>query len=437
LPQLFDIWYKETIVTIPLTEPLAVREVFVLGASMTAFGRHAEQSCADLGRGAARAALGDAGLGVGDLDVIFYANTVQGAIEGQYGMKGQHALLPLGIDATPIVNVENACAGGSTAFNLAVAQVAGGQAEIALAVGAEKLNTEDRARRQASFSQPGDLAEVRQFLERYAPLVAEVRPPPTAVIDETLRSPFMDAYAVNARLHMLKHGTTWRQIAAVSAKNHRHSTLNPLAQYQKDMSIDEVLAARIIAWPLTLPMCAPISDGAAAAVVCSADALRHRERRRAVPVCASVLRGNRRRAIDEPQNGALASAAHAAYTQAQITPRDLSVLEVHDASAYAEIAQLELLGICEPGQGGPLAESGATALGGRIPVNPSGGLESKGHPVAATGLAQIYELVQQLRGEAGARGVDGARYGLAACGGGFLNVEEGLAAVTILGRPRG
>jgi acetyl-CoA acyltransferase len=411
-----------------------VQEVFVLGVSMTPFGRHLEKSCADLGREAAQAALADAGIEVGDLDIAFYANTVQGAIEGQYGMKGQHALLPLGVDGCPIVNVENACTGGSTAFNLAVAQVGGGSAAIALAVGAEKLNTEDKARRQASFSQPGDLAQITAFLTRYAGLVEDVKPPPSAVIDDSLRSPFMDAYALNAKLHMKRYGTTWRQLASVSAKNHRHSALNPLAQYRKPMSIEEVLAARIIAWPLTLPMCAPISDGASAAVVCSRQGLERFGARRAVRVCASVIKGNRRRAVDDPASGALHAAAQAAYRQAGLGPRDISVAEVHDATAYGEIAHLELIGLCEPGEGGPLAESGATSLGGRIPVNVSGGLESKGHPVAATGLAQLFELTQQLRGEAGARSVAGARYGVASCGGGFFNVEEGLSAVTILGR---
>jgi len=412
-----------------------VRETFVLGAAMTPFGRHLERSCAELGASAAREALSDAGLTADAVDAVFYANTVQGAIEGQYGMKGQHALLPLGIDGAPIINVENACSGGSTAFNLAVAHVAAGLADVALAVGTEKLNTEDRARRQASFSQPADLAQVSAFVAGYAGLVADIRPPPGVVIDDAPRSVFMDAYAVNAKLHMKRYGTTWRQLAAVSAKNHRHSTQNPLSQYRRDMSIEEVLAARVVAWPLTVPMCAPISDGAAAAVVCCADVQRRLGSRRAVPVRASALAGNRRRAVDAPQSGALAHAARAAYAQAGITPRELSLAEVHDASAHAEIAQLELLGICEPGQGGPLTESGATSLGGRIPVNLSGGLESRGHPVAATGLAQIFELVQQLRGEAGARGVAGARYGLAACVGGFFGLEEGLAAVTILGAP--
>jgi len=402
---------------------------------MTPFGRHPEKSCADLGRDAAQAALADAGVAVGDLDIVFYANTVQGAIEGQYGMKGQHALVPIGVDGTPIVNVENACTGGSTAFNLAVAQVAGGSARVALAVGAEKLNTEDRARRQASFSQPNDLAEINAFLSRYAALVADVKPPPAAVIDDSLRSPFMDAYALNAKLHMKKYGSTWRQLAAVSAKNHQHSVSNPLSQYQKPLTTEEVLAARIIAWPLTLPMCAPISDGASAAVVCSREALARFGAARALRVCASVMQGNRRRAIDEPASGALHAAARAAYDQAGLRPEDISVAEVHDATAYGEIAHLELTGLCEPGAGGRLAESGVTRLGGRLPVNVSGGLESKGHPVAATGLAQIFELAQQLRGEAGGRTVAGARYGLASCGGGFLNVEEGLSVVTILGRP--
>ncbi|MGH8149605.1 MAG: thiolase family protein [Steroidobacteraceae bacterium] len=411
-----------------------MREVFILGVSMTPFGRHPEQSCADLGREAARAALADAGVEVGALDIIFYANTVQGAIEGQYGMKGQHALLPLGVDGTPIVNVENACTGGSTAFNLAFSQVAGGSADIALAVGAEKLNTEDKARRQASFSQPGDLAQITGFLTRYAGLVADVKPPPTAVIDESLRSPFMDAYALNAKLHMKKYGSTWRQLAAVSAKNHRHSAANPLSQYRKPMTTDEVLAARIIAWPLTLPMCAPISDGAAAAVVCSREGLKRFGERRAVRVCASVPKGNRRRAIEDTASSALRAAAEAAFSQAGLSPRDIAVAEVHDATAYGEVSHLEITGLAEPGRGGAMAEDGETALGGRIPVNTSGGLESKGHPVAATGLAQLFELTQQLRGEAGERGVPGARYGLASCGGGFFNVEEGLSVVTILGR---
>ncbi len=253
------------------------------------------------------------------------------------------------------------------------------------------------------------------------------------VNDERARSIFMDAYSVNARLHMKTWGTTWEQIAQVSAKNHHHSTMNPLAQFQKEFSLEEVLKGRVIAWPLTLPMCAPVSDGAAAAVICSREGLSRLAGKPGVRILASQVRSGSNREIKDYENASMRKAAKAAFAQAGIAPQDLSLAEMHDASAYAEISQLELTGICEAGEGGPLSASGATALGGRIPVNVSGGLESKGHPVAATGLGQIFELVQHLRGAAGPRQVQGARYGMAACGGGFIGVEEAVSCVTILG----
>ena len=411
-----------------------MREVFVIGVGMTRFGQHLDRSTASLAQEAVTSALADAGAGAADLEAVIYANTAQGAIEGQHGCKGQHALRPIGVEGAPFFNVENACTGSSTALNLAFMQVAGGFADVALAVGAEKLNTPDRERRLAAFGQPDDLAAVSAFVETYSPLVEDVRPPPGVVNDERARSIFMDAYSVNARLHMKTYGTTWAQIAEVSAKNHHHSTLNPLAQFQKDFSLEEVLAARVIAWPLTLPMCAPVSDGAAAVIVCSKDALKRFGESRAVRVLASRVRAGTNRDIRDYERSATRLAARAAFDQAGIAPSDIGIAEMHDASAYAEIAQSELVGLCEMGQGGPLVESGATRLGGRVPINVSGGLESKGHPVAATGAGQIFELVQHLRGEAGERQVDGARYALASCGGGFIGVEEAVSCVTILGR---
>ncbi len=411
-----------------------MREVFIVGVGMTRFGQHLERSTADLAREAVTAALTDAGARAGDLEAVVYANTAQGAIEGQHGIKGQHALRPLGIGGAPFFNVENACAGSSTALNLAFMQVAGGFAEVALAVGAEKLNTPDRDKRLAAFGQPDDLAAVTAFVRTYAPMVADVVPPDGVVNDERARSIFMDAYAIAARLHMKTWGTTWEQIAQVSAKNHHHSTMNPLAQFQKDFSLDEVLAGRVISWPLTLPMCAPVSDGASAAVICSRDALARFAGKPGVRLLASVARSGSDRDVRDNENAAMRRAAKASFAQAGIAPSDISLAEVHDASAYAEISQIELTGLCDIGQGGKLTESGATALGGRIPVNVSGGLESKGHPVAATGLGQIYELVQHLRGHAGPRQVDGARYALSACGGGFIGVEEAISCVTILGK---
>jgi acetyl-CoA acetyltransferase len=220
----------------------------------------------------------------------------------------------------------------------------------------------------------------------------------------------------------------------VSAKNHHHSTMNPLAQFTHDVSVEEVLAARIVSWPLTLPMCAPVSDGAAAAVLCSRDALERFRSGRAVRIAATAAQGGSTRDTYDVERAANRLAARRAYSQAGISPKDISVAEVHDASAYAELNQIEMLGLCDFGESGPLTESGATALGGRIPINISGGLQSKGHPVAATGLGQIHELVTQLRGEAGSRQVGGARHAIASCGGGFYGVEEAISCVTILER---
>ena len=410
-----------------------MREVFIVGVGMTPFGNHVDKSVGDLAREAVTSALADAGAKASDLEAVVFANTAQGSIEGQNGIKGQHALRPIGVQGAPFFNVENACAGSSTALNLAFMQVAGGFAEVAMAVGSEKLNTPDREKRLATFGQPQDLAAVNAFVETYSPLVADIQPPDGVSNDERARSIFMDAYSINARLHMKTWGTTWEQIAQVSSKNHHHSTMNPLAQFQKDFSVEDVLAGRVIAWPLTLPMCAPVSDGGSAVVICTREAL-SRFSGKAVQILGSVVRSGSDRDIKDYDSAAMRKAAKSAFAQAGITPADLSLAEMHDASAYAEISQLELTGIAEPGQGGPLTASGATALGGRIPVNVSGGLESKGHPVAATGVGQVYELVQHLRGEAGARQVDGARYGMAACGGGFIGVEEAVSCVTILGK---
>jgi acetyl-CoA acetyltransferase len=258
--------------------------------------------------------------------------------------------------------------------------------------------------------------------------------PPEAHTDTGQHSVFMDIYASLARQHMRLHGTTARQIAAAASKSHHHATMNPLAQYRHDMSVDEIMNDKIVAWPLTRAMCAPISDGAAALVVCSQDALARFGRGRAIEVMASALVSGSNRAHDDLGRHLGKVAADKAYRQAGIGPDDIDVAEVHDASAYAEILQTENLGLCAAGEGGPMAERGDTRLGGRIPVNTSGGLVSKGHPIGATGAIQIHELVLQLRGEAGARQVADARFAAAENGGGFFGVEEAATVVTILGR---
>ena len=234
---------------------------------------------------------------------------------------------------------------------------------------------------------------------------------------------------------MAKFGTTRRQMAAVSAKNHAHSVHNERSQFRRAFSIDEVLAARPIAWPLTLPVCSPVSDGAAAALVCSRAFLETRGLgARAVRIRASVVMSGDHRDPDRLDEHVARKASRRAYEMAGLGPDDVDVVECHDATAFGEILQSELLGFFPFGDGGPAAERNETCLGGRVPFNPSGGLESKGHPIGATGLGQVFELVEQLRGEAGARQVPGARIAMAENGGGLRGVEEAAVVMTLLER---
>jgi acetyl-CoA acyltransferase len=409
--------------------------LYVVGVAMTPFGKFLDKSVKALTEEAVSSALADAVCKKEAIGGAFFANAAQSAMEGQYMIGGEIALRTMGFAELPIVNVENACASASTAFHLACTGLRAGEFDVALAVGAEKMYSQDKARSFEVFNGAWDVHEVERLTSNLMRL-AEGMPTPEGGEGGGARSIFMDVYAALAKHHMSRFGTTPRQLAAVAAKNHRHSTLNPLSQYRTDMSIEEVLGARMISWPLTLPMCAPISDGAAAAIICREDTLHHFDRRRAVRIEATVLASGSDRLPDEVEKHVCRRAAFRAYERAGVGPHDMSVAEVHDASAFAEVVQAENLGFCDFGEGGLIAERGETALGGRIPINPSGGLESKGHPIGATGLGQICELVAQLRGEAGARQVENARFGIAENGGGFHGYEEAAACVTILSNGR-
>lgn len=408
-------------------------DVFIAGVGMTAFGDHPGTSVRDLARAALGEALSDAGCEISDIEGVWFANTGQGALEGQHMIRGQVALRPLGFEGVPIVNVENACASASTALHGAVNHLKAGGADIVLAVGAEKMSHPDRAKSFALFDAGWDVADPdanRLGLLALGGFDEAALPPPA-----TRRSVFMDVYAAFARQHMRLYGSTPRQFAAVSAKNHGHSVANPRAQYRQAFSVDEVLAARGIAWPLTLPMCAPISDGAAAAVVCSARGLRQLgAASRAIRIRACVLGSSINRAPDDLSQHLGRITALKAYEAADAGPGDIGVAEVHDATAVGEVIQVENLGLVPIGEGGAAALRGETALGGRVPVNPSGGLESKGHPIGATGLGQIHELVSQLRGDAGLRQVRSPKLAIAENGGGLWGVEEAACVVTILSR---
>jgi acetyl-CoA acetyltransferase len=410
-------------------------DIYIAGIAMTVFGRHLERSLEDLAREALTGALKDAGCAVADVGTAFYAGITNGPLQGQYAIPGQVVLGKLGVEGIPIYNIDNGCAAGSSAFNLAVQSLKAGTTDVALALGAEKMNVEDKLKVLMLMEAGWDVSRAD---ENYARLVkmGEGITPPEGSESERPYSKFMAIYAALCRRHMKTYGTTQRQIAAVSAKNHGHSVHNPWSQFRKPFSIEEVLAAPPITYPLTLPMCAPVTDGSAAAILCTEEGLERigAARSRCIRVAASVVRSATSRTIDQPELNLGRLAANQAYEMAGLGPQDMDVAEVHDAAAMGEIIQAENLGFVELGGGGPAAERGEFTIGGRIPINPSGGLESKGHPLGATGIAQLYELVTQLRGEAGARQVEGARHAIQENGGGMQGVEEAAVAVHILSR---
>ncbi|RQS71963.1 thiolase family protein [Burkholderia sp. Bp8963] len=409
--------------------------IYIAGIAMTVFGRHLERSIDDLAGEALRGALQDAGCSADAIGTAYYAGMTNGPLQGQTGIPGQVVFSKIGLEGIPMFNVENACASGSTAVHLAIQSLKAGACDTALAIGAEKMNVPDKAKAFALFDGGWDVSRVEENFATLVKLGEGVEPPPGSE-SELPYSRFMSIYAALCRYHMKTYGTTQRQIAAVSAKNHGHSVHNPYSQFRKPFTIDEVLAAPPITYPITLPMCAPISDGAAAVILCTEAGLRRigADRSRCIKVAASVMRSFTHRRIDEPEKNIGRLAALQAYEQAGLSPEDMDVAEVHDASAMGEIIQAENLGLVPLGEGGPAAERGDFTIGGRIPINPSGGLESKGHPLGATGIGQLYELVTQLRGEAGARQVQGARHAIQENGGGMQGIDEAALAVHILSK---
>jgi acetyl-CoA acetyltransferase len=415
-----------------------VSDVYLVGAFSTAFGKRPDNSVKDLARDAYLGVLADAGLAEGGaIESCWFGNCGMW-VQEQGSIRGQVCLTPLvreGLfpERVPVINVEGGCATASMALNGAWKDIAAGTADTVLALGVEKTFYPDDPAKSSRLFQGGidqyDKDEWRAYYAAAGEAAGKAFDPGPD------RSIFMDTYAMQACYHMQRHGTTRAQIAAVAAKNHCHGALNPRAQYQFEMTVEQVLADREVSWPLTRAMCAPIGDGAAGAILVSARRLRELPpavRERAVRIAATALSGGKYRALDEP--GLSRVAAQRAYRQAGLDPDAIDVAEVHDATAFCELYQAEMLGFCEAGQGGAWVESGATTLGGRLPINTSGGLVSKGHPVGATGLSMIAELVEQLRGEAGARQVAGAHTALAENGGGVIGFDEAACSVVILQR---
>lgn len=414
-----------------------MQTVYVVGAGMTRFDKHLNRSIRHLTATALERTLADARLKKRDIQASWFANSMWGHFDGQHCIRGQIALRNAGIEGIPIYNEENACAGGATAFHAAWMGVASGLYDCVLAIGSEKLYHADKAKSFQAFLSGIDVENADELMAQMKSLTDTIdlrAPVPDDGAAGENRSAFMDIYSLAARLHMAEYGTTQRQLAVIASKNHYHSSMNPYAQFQKPMSVEQILSTRVVSWPLTVPMCAPIGDGAAAAILCSEDYLRFVPEARPVKIRASVLGSGTNRSRLQENLDIAVRLSRRAYEIAGVGPEDIDLAEVHDATAFGELHQTEALGFCPIGRGGWLAQSGATRLGGEIPINTSGGLESRGHPIGASGLGQINELISQLRYEAGDRQVENCRLALAENGGGNLGHEEAAMGIHILER---
>ena len=388
----------------------------IVGVGLTPFGRFKDRSLSELAGQAIAAALADAGISASQVQAAFVANSMAAVTTGQVAVVGQAVLRPLGYSAIPVYNIDNACAASSSALDLAVQAVESGRAEVVLVVGVEKLFGAAKSDSYRALNGAVDTS----FLA-------------ASGVDASAESVFVAAiYPERLGRYRTQYGLRAVTLAEIAVKNRANAALNPYAQYTAPISVDDVLASRMVAEPLTALMCAPISDGASAVVVTSADRARSGGQR---PVWIRGIATG----MGAPPGAetVIARIARRAFAEAGITPADIDVAEVHDSIAFNELLAYEELGLCAAGEGARFFSSGASSLGGKVPVNTSGGLESRGHPVAATGLAQIVELVQQLRHEAGDRQVADARIAVAENAGGFVVDDTAAVVVTVLGADPG
>jgi acetyl-CoA acetyltransferase len=463
-----------------------MRDVYIIGAHTIRFGKYLDKTITDLAGMTLFPCLKMATIDKKDIQALWFSNSAWGEYRRQVCIRGQVAMRPLGIDAIPIINVENACAGGATAFHSAWMGVASGLYDITMALGSEKIYDQNTSLVFSAFLtgldvgklshdldhlsdyalRPDEIKEMNRHTETYGNDQHKKKSKKSSWLSQLINyknmaviairigesmgydvlsklrkqgiggdhSPFMDVYGFEARQHMRKYGSTIEQLAKIASKNHFHSTLNPNAQYQFNVSPEQVLSDRMVTWPLTRSMCAPVGDGSASAILCDEKTVKRLGlMNQAVRIRASVVGSGMYRERDAMDIGQRLSIQ--AYEQAGLGPEDMNFAEVHDASAYGELHQAENLGFCPLGEGGIFAESGATRIGGKKTINPSGGLESRGHPIGASGLAQIHELVIQLLGKAENRQIPDAQIAIAENGGGALGVEEAAMGIHILEAP--
>ncbi len=381
-----------------------MREVAVLGVGQSTFGKMPERSAVELGRDAVMAAIRDAGISPREIQVAYGSRLFDAAITSQDVLK------EVGVTSIEMINVENACAGGATAVRGVWKEIASGHYDVGIAIGVESMTT--------------------------SPVARKLIPPGKDDIEGQLGLTMPAMFALLARRQMVESEATPEDFAMVSVKNHRHGALNPHAQYRKEMTVEEILQSRMICEPITLLQCCPNTDGAAAVVLCSMDVARKHTTQPVKIIGSALLSAGyswRRKEITSSPLGV--ETARMAYEMAGCGPEDIDLVELHDAFANEEILRYEDLGLCGRGEGVAFLRSGASALGGKVPVNPSGGLLSLGHPLSASGVRVVAEVTLHLRGQAGKRQVEGARVGLAHMLGGFAaGLEAGACGIHILKR---
>jgi len=385
-----------------------MNDVAIIGSGMTRFAKYPDRTLRDLAEEAVGKAIDDSGIDIAGIDAVFVSNSVAGIVTGQESIRGQTALRGLEVMGKPIFNVENACASGSSAFYLGRQGIQAGAWETVLVLGVEKMAHPDRKITYRALESAADITEL-------------------GALGESDQSVFMEIYAEKVKKYMKDTGATVEDFAWLVVKNHDHAALNPVAQYRNRLTEAEVLDSGEVVWPLTRYMCSPIGDGAAALVLTAGDG-----GERGVRVLGSAISSGDPANDKGDHHPGVVRAADAAYEQAGVGPSDIQIAEVHDAAAPAEVESYESLGFAAHGEGIRLVRDRATALGGPLPVNTSGGLISRGHPIGVTGIAQIGEIVEQLRGEAGDRQAEGVRIGLVQNAGGDLGGVSAASAVHIL-----
>ena len=407
-----------------------MREIAIVGAGIIKFGKYPEKGIKDLVRESVESAIKDCGISPARIEAAYVGSAAPGVMTGQEQIKAQVTLSAMGIDSIPMVNVENACASSSSALHLAWTSIKAGIYDCVLVVGFEKLYDTNKLKSFMALGSAVDIEMVQKFL---ADFEARQKSGQKIMSDESGKSKsiFMDMYAYYTKTYMERFGLTQTHFAMLSEKSHRNGMNNPHAMYQKPMSVKEILDSGDVAFPLTRAMCSPVCDGSAAVIICSKEkAFQYTSK--PIWIEGSVMGSGK--ITDQIEDTLTKRLAPKLYETAGVGPHDIDVIEVHDATSPSEIITLIELGVCQGEEAPSWIEKGYLEVDGKMPSNTSGGLVTKGHPIGATGLAQIHEIVMQLRGDAGKRQVSSPKIGMTHNGGGILGVDAAAMSLHMFKR---